>query len=310
MELQLFKNRLELSLGVYRSLNSAQLLYNALSEVTGFDRVLENGNTIVENKGLEMTLRYTPFRNPDLSWNLMAKATYPKSSLRRFDGIENTPYNETLKVGHPITSVKLYRFGGADPLTGNFFFLDKNGNPVTAVTSDDQTVIMDTDPRFYGSLTSSFRYKRLSLDVDCIYMVRWGRTALENNAKFSAGFMQNQTVEVLSRWQKPGDRTNVAKYTQDYSRLLSQGYPKNYDILYTNASYLRLKNISLSYSFRKVRLERLQIENLRFYLLGQNVFTLSAYKDLDPETSFTSLINTGSRMPILRTLTAGFQITF
>jgi hypothetical protein len=73
---------------------------------------------------------------------------------------------------------------------------------------------------------------------------------------------------------------------------------------------MRLKNISLSYSFSNIQLKKIHLENLKFYLLGQNLLTLTPYKIIDPETSFTASINIIPRMPILRTLTAGFQITF
>jgi hypothetical protein len=141
-------------------------------------------------------------------------------------------------------------------------------------------------------------------------MMRQGRRAYENFTGLSAGFMQNQPVDVLSRWQKPGDRTNIPKYTQDLPRLVLQGYPKYYDRQYTNASYMRLKNISLSYSFSNIQLKKIHLKNLKFYLLGQNLLTITPYKIIDPETSSTPFITFIPRMPILRTLTAGFQITF
>lgn len=308
MELQLFKNRLELSVSLYRSLNSEQLLVRGLSAVTGFDRVVENGQSIVENKGLETTVRYTPFRGPNLSWSLMATATLPKDKLREFEGIENTAYNEALSVEQPLTRLKLYRFGGVDPLTGTVFFLDKNGKPAAILTNDDKTGFVDTDPKFYGSVTSSLKYKGFSFDVDWMFMVRRGRVAFDE--KLSGGYMQNQPVEILSRWQKPGDVTSVAKYSQNYLGRFLAGNPSIYDQQYTSASYVRLQNVSLSYSFTKGLLKEKHLENLRFYLLGQNLLTFTPYKNLDPETISPSLSDINPRLPLLRTLTAGFQITF
>jgi hypothetical protein len=309
MELQLFKSRVDLSISLYRNLNSAQLVNRYLSAVTGFGLVLENNKTVVENKGLEIALGYSPFRGSVFSWNLTANATFSKNTLRSFDGIENTPYGDYYSVGQSVTSLKVYRFGGVDPAKGTYFFLDRNGNPTTTLNSQNKTGIVNTDPKSYGSITSSLTYKQLSLDINCMFMVRQGRSHLEKFG-FPPGVFQNQPIEVLSRWQKPGDRTDVARYTQTFSTAMFQGFNQNYDEQYTNASYLRIKNISVSYTFKRALLKKMHLENLRFYLHGQNLFTFSPYKNLDPETTYFEKNTIVSRMPLLRTLTAGFQLTF
>jgi hypothetical protein len=146
LELQLFKNRLDLSLNVYRHLNSAQLKLTVLSNVTGFSYVMENGETEVENKGLELSLRYTVLKGQNYSWDVRADATLPKNSLRRFDGIESTPYNDFYTVGQPVTSLRVFRWGGVDPQTGSYFFLDKAGKRTNAVTVEDKTASINVGP--------------------------------------------------------------------------------------------------------------------------------------------------------------------
>jgi hypothetical protein len=142
-----------------------------------------------------------------------------------------------------------------------------------------------------------------------MFMVRRGRRAFAASGN-PPGTMLNQPVEVLSRWQEPGDKTNVAKYTQDLSVYFLQKYPQDYDEQYTDASFVRIKNIALSYSVSKAVLQRIGLQNLRFYFQAQNVITLSPYKNLDPETTYFEQNLIVARMPLLRTFTAGFQVTF
>jgi TonB-linked SusC/RagA family outer membrane protein len=309
VELQLFKNRVDVSVSLYRNLNSDQLVIRSVSAVTGFSSVLENGGTLVENKGVEIVLGYSPFRGPAFSWNITANATFSKNTLRSFDGIENTPYSALYSVGQPLTSLKVYRFGGVDPAHGTYFFLDRNGKPTTTLTIEDKVGVVNTDPKAYGSITSSLTYNQFSLDVNCMFMRRRGRAHLEKFS-FPPGVFLNQPVEVLSRWQKQGDISDVARYTQLLSAATFQNFNLDIDNQYTNASYLRVKNISVSYSFKKKLSKRLHAEKLRFFLHAQNLFTFSPYKNLDPETTYFQKDAIVSRMPLLRTVTGGFQLTF
>ncbi|MNY49577.1 TonB dependent receptor [compost metagenome] len=119
------------------------------------------------------------------------------------------------------------------------------------------------------------------------------------------GTRSNQSIEVLDRWQKPGDITNVQRFTTTGTAATNYSYYANYsDARISNASFIRLKNISLSYQLDKKLAQKVKAENIRMYLQAQNLFTISPYKIGDPETmSFNS-------MPPLSTMTAGLQVMF
>ena len=96
----------------------------------------------------------------------------------------------------------------------------------------------------------------------------------------------NQPTSVLDRWQKAGDVSKTQKYTSDRSSAVSSqiGVVRRSDAYVTDASYLRLKNISISYRVPKNWLKKLRTQDFNFYIQGQNLLTLTNYKGADPET--------------------------
>jgi hypothetical protein len=119
--------------------------------------------------------------------------------------------------------------------------------------------------------------------------------------------MTNQPTLVLSRWQHPEDHISIQQFTQDESSAAYQAWENSIvsgDNVISDASYIRLKNISLSYHFPQNWLEKNNLQDLRVYIQGQNLFTISGYQGLDPENQSNSVL------PPLRVLTAGIQFIF
>jgi hypothetical protein len=162
------------------------------------------------------------------------------------------------------------------------------------------------DPRFYGGVQNTLQYKGFQLDFFLQFISQTGLNYL-GNAGFPAGLIYNMPTDILSRWQKPGDLASVQKFTQatnspaykSYSSLLLRS-----NGIYSDASFIRLKNASIAYSFPDKGIKKAGIASLKVYLTGQNLFTLTSYKGGDPETQ------NFLRMPPLRTLVGGIQLTF
>jgi hypothetical protein len=111
---------------------------------------------------------------------------------------------------------------------------------------------------------------------------------------------------VLDRWQKTGDNPLVQRYNQSLGSSIFKAYSfmTQSDAVWTDASFIRLKNISLSWQLPSKIRQKLRLQNARIYTQAQNLFTILTYKGSDPETrSLTSL-------PPLRMITAGCQLTF
>src|ERR1700676_1031443 len=121
------------------------------------------------------------------------------------------------------------------------------------------------------------------------------------------GMQGNQPAAVMSRWTKPGDHAGFQKFSQGYDSAF-YGYFINSavsgDNSVSDASFIRLKNISLSYTFPGPTIEKLKLQNLRIYLQGQNIFTITHYFGMDPENQ------SSYSLPPLRVITGGIQITF
>jgi hypothetical protein len=130
-----------------------------------------------------------------------------------------------------------------------------------------------------------------------------GYNAFAQQQGFPPGFMLNMTTDALDRWRKPGDITDTRSYTTSLLAFFAQINARNSTRAYSNARYARLQNLSFGYQVPQPVLSKWRIANLRVYLQGQNLFTISSYRNTDPEN-----LNSAS-LPPLRQYTAGFQIT-
>ncbi len=110
---------------------------------------------------------------------------------------------------------------------------------------------------------------------------------------------------ILDRWQTPGDIKPVEKYTQNYGSFAWNAYTsaQQSNLYYTDASFIRLKNVSLSWELPRGMLTRLHLQNVKVYVHGQNLWTITKYKGLDPETQSLSTL------PPLRVIVGGIQLS-
>src|SRR5690606_10607174 len=131
-----------------------------------------------------------------------------------------------------------------------------------------------------GGFQNSFSYKGLQLDVFFQFVRQTARNYL--NYFGNPGSFANQPAIVLNRWQQSGDQTHIQQYTQTGSARAAYLNVQRSDYLIGDASFVRLKNVSLSYTFPPSLLKKLKLANLRVYLQGQNLLTFTDYEGLDP----------------------------
>jgi len=162
----------------------------------------------------------------------------------------------------------------------------------------------NTIPKFYGGLTNSISIKEFTLDFVFQFSKQKGRNPYREFLA-AGSIIRNVPVEFDNRWKNPGDNSTIQKVYLQSPReyTLARSYLLASDFLYTDASFIRLKTISLSYSLAEKTAKRLKIGDLRAFIQAQNLLTLTKYKGLDPETQ--SLSN----LPQLRSIALGFQIT-
>jgi TonB-linked SusC/RagA family outer membrane protein len=306
LELGFLKDRILASVSYFNNRSSNQLVSYDLPGITGFTSVYLNRDATIQNTGLEFTLNTQNIKTTAFTWSSNFNLTVYKNKLLAFPGIEKTPYRLSLIVGQPLSILQRYRAAGVDPQTGVYQFYNSNGDLTFTPTTTDMTATVNTDPRLYGGFQNSFTYRNFSLDVFLQFVQRRGfnyyfiSLQAPGRSYFGDG---NQPVAVLDRWQKPGDKATYQKFTSSSGNIANAyAYQQYSDAAYTDASYIRLKNVSFSYKLPQTILKKSNIEQARFYFQAQNLFTLTHYKGLDPEGQGTT--------PPLSIWTVGAQLTF
>jgi hypothetical protein len=271
--------------------------------------VVANLPAQVLNTGWEFLINIQVVKTMNFSWNISANATIPSNKLLSFPGLAASSYANTYEIGKPLSIVKAFHYIGVDPATGVYQTIDAKGNPTfTPSYPDDLYAINKIDKNFYGGVENSISWKGFKLDFFFQVVRQTGRSY-----QFTfplPGSISNQPTVVMDRWQKPGDVTAIQKFSQAYGFPASNQYYTSYgpqygDLSIGDASFLRLKNLSLSYQFKSNWLNRNHLEGLKIYLHAQNLWTITKYLGLDPETIG---VQTGA-LPPLRVITAGFQVT-
>jgi len=307
VELGFLKGRLYLSVDWFRSVSDNQLIRYNLPAQTGFNNVLRNFPGKVQNQGVEIELYAELIKATRFGWTSKINFTFARNKLLAFPGLENSSYASDYVVGKSLSLIQGYQFNGVNPQSGLYQFADLNKDgsftPREGSNLNDYVVIGTTDPAYYGGLDNEFRYGNWQLSFLFQFVKQMGRDAIYGNSNVP-GMLSNQPIALLNRWQKPGDEKPYQKYSQDYGdAYTAQFMVSQSTAAYTNASYVRLKTLSLSYSLSGKGLKKSGLEEARIFVQCQNLFLLTGYKELDPENqSFYSL-------PPLRMYTVGIHIT-
>lgn len=297
LQLGLIKDRVNLEVSWYRNRSSNQLTGYPLPATTGFSSVLANLPATIENTGIEVALTTLNFQNKNFSWRTSLNYTAPKNKLVEFDNLELSPYRQTYRIGEPLDIALLYRYDGINPETGRYQLADVNGDGRMDFT--DRIVEARLGRKFYGGLQNDIRIKNFSLGFLFEYVKQERRSYL-GEIGISPGRLGNNSTQILKAWREPGDETNIQKLSQGIPSLLDFYSALSSDLIITDASFLRLKTLSISYHLEKDLLNSLGIKDCKLSLNAQNLFTITNYLGLDPEG--------GKVVPPLRTITSGLQI--
>jgi len=314
IELGFLKDRLLLTTAFYRNRSGNQLVSYQLPSQTGFLNVTENFPATVQNSGWEFTITSSNFKSKSFTWNTSFNLTIPRNKLVSFPGIESSSYATKYIIGQSLNVIKGFKYLGVNDTTGVFEFLTAKGVPTYSPTNisgnnyNDIQVIGNLDPKFYGGVDNYFTYKNFQLDVFLEFKKQTGVNYLAQIYGVRVpGTESNLPAALLSRWQKPGDKSEFEKFTTDASTAAgtaARTYFTQSSGAYSDASYIRVKTVSFSYSLRGKYLARIKAEKLRFYINAQNLFTITNYNGNDPETqNFYGV-------PPLRTIVLGFQLNF
>ncbi|MFD2287873.1 SusC/RagA family TonB-linked outer membrane protein [Pedobacter petrophilus] len=307
IDLGFFKDRISLTAAYYRNVTGNQLVSFPLSIQAGFSSYQGNLPATVENKGLEITLSSQNIKSKDFSWSTNINFSVNSNKLLSFPNIENTSYYSRYLVGRPLTSNLVYQYTGMDPTTGLPTVADLNGNGSINVGfletgRGDRYFAGSSQPKFYGGVSNTLSYKGITVDFLFQFVKQTARTILSESF-FPPGFMNNAASGPILEYVNSG-LSNQPQITSNFDNAYDaySNYTSS-DAIYKDASFIRLKNASVSYDFRGKWLKRLKLQNLRFQLQGQNLFTITNYEGFDPEFR-------GLNLPPLRTIVGVLQFTF
>lgn len=320
LELDFWKDRVLLTVDYYNNRSSNQLIGQTLSSQTGFTSYIANLPAKVENSGWELDLNTINIQSNRFSWSSSINLSIPKNVLLDYPDLENSSDAASYEIGQSIRVVKGFHFTGIDPQTGIPQFLDVNKDNSIS-DPDDYVVIGQTMPAFFGGFSNDFQYGKWSLSFLLQFVKQEAPTVEYGPLVSNFGSMSNKPAFMQDYWTAPGSNAAYPVPTASSTTTAYKAYRDLWrysDAAWGEASYLRLKNLSLGYDLSSFA-SRWHIHALSLYAQAQNLFTLTNYKGLDPEVSgfdrrYVYPINPfGSvkpqALPVLRTITLGFRMT-
>ncbi|TDX01424.1 SusC/RagA family TonB-linked outer membrane protein [Dinghuibacter silviterrae] len=292
LDLGFADSRILVTADYYRNRTGNQLVGYALPAITGFTTVQYNLPAVIQNKGLELDITSVNIRIKNFTWKTTLNLTVPKNQLLKFPNLAGSSYAYSYAIGQSVNVAKGYQLLRIDS-TGNPVYLQDHSG------ADERVVLGNTDPKFYGGIQNSFTYKSWNLRFFVQLDKKDGYNYLSSTF-YPMGSENNFDALALQAWTTPGQNTAVPKATTSNYNWY---YYTSSSAAFGDASYLRLKTVYLSYELPRAALAKIGATRASVYVQGYNLFTITGYRGLDPETG-------GVFTPVVRTLTGGIQLSF
>lgn len=300
-------DRINIQIAYYRDRCGNQLIDYPLPLFSGFPTVAANSSALVENTGMEYTASFKIMQLKKFSWSVDFNMAVNRNKLVSYPDFNLSPYAGTLVIGKPLNIQRLLHYTGVDPLTGAYTFYDKDHNgqityDYTGLTPDD-TYSVDLSPKFFGGVGFNFNYQSLHLSLFFNYKKQTGLNAMKS-LRYPGTINANQPVDVLDHWRTPGDVARFSAFTTKRFVQNNNYFSSQSDGVYTDASFIRLSNVSLSYNFPSSLLGKAKIQSCSVFLNANNLLLITNYKGIDPETQ------NFSGLPPTRTIVGGLSFNF
>ena len=322
LDFSILNDRVYVTTDYYTKKTKNMIFPLPLPTSTGFINKIVNLDGYIENKGFEFAVNASLINKVDFSWNTSYNMSFnsnvvkgiPDNASIRSTQLQNLGGNLTItKNDLPLASFWGYNSEGVDPATGDLIFTDNDG--VAGITPSDKQAIGNPMPDFTYGFINEFSYKNWDLNVviDGVYgndIYNAGKQNLQ-----AMRFPENQSADIVTRWRNPGD-------ISDIPRAIATDPNGNADInsrWVEDGSYLRVRDISLSYNFENNFTEKLKVSGLSIYANLKNWFTFTDYSGYSPEVNrslggvdsvaLTQGVDYGS-YPQAKTFSIGLNIEF
>lgn len=312
LNLVVLNQRLGIDLNVYSKYTEGLLLNVPVPNKLGFDFITRNEGEM-SNRGFEFSLTSTNISTPEFQWISSFNIARNVNRIERLPSPITRHSRDWIRMeeGQPMYSFWTYRQLEVNPQTGDAVYEDVNGDG--EITVADRQIVGSATPDFFGGLNNRFSYKGIDLGV--FFNFEYGNKVYNLNRFFlEHGGIYNGSITYfpgqLDRWQQPGDVT-------DMPRMTTQGnnYTLPSDRNLEDASFLRLRSLSLGYTLPVNVVQSIGLQNLRVYFQGTNLWTLTRYSGLDPEVNSADSISNvrgidQAVVPNPRTIQFGINLTF
>ena len=291
LELGLFHNRISLEVDVYRKLTSDMLLNAPVPFSSGFTNVFRNVGSM-ENKGIEINLNTINFNGEYFGWDSNFNISINKNKVLALSGGSDIFLGSTLiRVGEPVgtffglidegtwNTAEADQAAIYDRLPGDIKYRDLNNDGV--INSNDRAILGKGIPDGFGTFTNIFSYGNLELLVDLQF--QYGNSIMfrDEHSGQDRQTIANSFKTVLNAWTPENQDTDIAQI-----RPIAAGYDTNNDSgKLKDASFLRGRNLMLSYNFEPESVQRLNLNSVRLYTSVQNFFVVTKFPGYDPEGS-------------------------
>ncbi len=304
-----FNNRLTGTIEYYNRLTDDMLLDKRVPQTSGFTNNFMNIGAL-KNEGIEVQIEGEIISTDDWSWVLGGNLAWNRSEVLNLgdNPFLSYAYDSRLRhiVGKSFYTYYLKDYYGVNPSNGEALWVTEDGSLSNDYNKARYYEAGSPEPKLFGGFNTSVSWKGLTLSAYFEY--KWGnKVFLVENRYITADGNQmgsNQSVYALDYWEKPGDTgTNPMPYAGNNSNSYTWT-----DRWLEDGSYLRLKDITLSYSLPQKALEKIHLQALKFYVSGLNLYTFHDVSWWDPERGVTG-INYGI-YPVTKTIVGGIELTF
>ena len=335
LDLDMFNYRLGVTLDYYYRYTDKLLFPVSLpGEHNGYGSQWQNAAAI-SNEGIELLIRYDILKGRDYSWRLSVNGSrvwnrYEKSYNHKDNsrGIIGKPLNgiygyKTLGYINSQEEVPIYynNVGMSAPLGGSRYykpgdlkFVDVNGD--NAISSKDYVYLGSALPKFSGGIVSEVRWRNFDLNFSMsfqlgrhIYNTVPGSSIIPNYNGLTHPIMID--TRDVSFWEKPGDNTDYAKLQND---VLMQFFPNEVSVIdryVEKVNWLKLKTATLGYNLPREISRKLKMEQIRFFISGENLLTFTNYSGIDPEiVDIRTGVDDARNYPLARKFTMGLTLKF
>lgn len=283
LDLTLFNNRLSLYLDYYYKKTTDMLMSVSLPSGAAAANSISRNEGEMTNRGFEITLNSRNLTGA-FQWDTDFNISFNKNKLTKleltkiyYDAKTSEVVNDYVvrnEAGRALGGFYGYICDGVDPETGELIYRDRTHDGV--VSTSDRTYIGDPNPLFTFGMTNTFTWKGFTLNV--LLQGSYGNDIFNASRIETEGMYdgKNQSTRVLARWKIPGQITNVPKAGFDL---------KNSSYFIEDGSYLRIKDVTLAYSFNSSLLKKWGIGRIQPYVTASNLYTWTGYSGMDPEVN-------------------------